>query len=76
MPHTIIKTLTAECPECQSDVMFESTPHIDQIVNCDSCGTKLEVAYLFPIMLDWADDDALQVFEDDYDDFDYNSAYS
>ena len=70
-----IRALTAACPECDSEFTFKDMPRIGQMIDCASCGTKLEVAYLGPIMLDWADEDVPQTFDEDYDDFDYNSAY-
>ncbi len=69
-----IKALTAECPECESVTTFKSTPKLSQKVACASCGARLEVAFLNPIMLDWIDEDA-PAYSGDYDDRDYDSEY-
>ena len=57
MPWNKIKRLSAECPECDSAIAFVTMPKIGQTVFCALCGSKLEVAFLYPIMLDYADDD-------------------
>ena len=51
-----LTALTAECPQCDVAVNFDTMPRVGQITICPSCRTRLEVAYLYPIMLDWADD--------------------
>lgn len=66
LPQKRIMALSAECPECNADVTFEEMPKVKQITFCQDCNTKLEVAFLYPIMLDWADDDLYDV--DDLDD--------
>ena len=69
------KTLTAECPECESIVSFKAMPELGKMVECASCGTKLEVVYLSPIMLDWVDDDIPEEFDDDYDYDEFDSEF-
>lgn len=74
MPWNRINSLSAECPECSSTISFVSTPKVGQIVYCALCGTRLEVAYLQPIMLDYVDDglppdhDRFEIEGYDYDD--------
>ena len=58
-----IMALTAECPECEFEIKFEQMPHLRQKSICSECGAELEVAYLYPIMLDWVDEAFLD--EDD-----------
>ncbi len=70
MPHNKIKALHAECPECDELVNFETMPRLGQAAVCAACGTNLEVAYLYPIMLDWADSFAPQEYEDGVEDYD------
>lgn len=63
-----INSLTAECPECASETTFVKEPRVGQVVFCAICGTKLEVAYLRPIMLDYAFDDYPDVYKDTHND--------
>jgi len=65
MPNHRIMALTAECPECEAVVTFEKMPRLAQTTICTSCQTNLEVAYLYPIMLDWVDENAQQYEDDD-----------
>jgi lysine biosynthesis protein LysW len=67
MPNPRIMALTAECPECNAIVTFEKMPRLGQTTVCASCQTELEVAYLYPIMLDWVDYNAPQKYEEDDD---------
>ncbi|NCF67947.1 MAG: hypothetical protein GWP61_18430 [Chloroflexi bacterium] len=69
MPISRIDSLVAECPECSCDVMFEVMPRIGFVVTCAECGTKLEVAYVRPLMLDWVYDDDPLDSSDEYDDY-------
>jgi lysine biosynthesis protein LysW len=68
-------TLSAECPECDSINTFITMPKVGQIIFCALCGTKLEVAYLRPIMLDFADDDMNQDYESVYEDQEFEDDY-
>jgi lysine biosynthesis protein LysW len=75
MPWNKINSLAAECPECDSTITFVAAPNLGQTVFCALCGTRLEVAYLRPIMLDYADDDMPPEFNDfDYEDYDFSEA--
>ncbi len=62
-----IMSLTAECPQCDTDITFERMPRLGQKAVCESCNTKMEVAFLYPIMLDWADNVPLAVDDGDKD---------
>lgn len=74
MPWNKLNALSAECPECSTEKVFLQEPKVGQLVYCALCGTKLEVAYLRPIMLDYVDDfsesyvDGYENEEIDYDD--------
>ena len=70
MPHNKIKALNAECPECDEQVAFATMPRLGQKAVCAACGTSLEVAFLYPIMLDWADNLAPQEYQDSVDEYD------
>ena len=70
MPHRKLMALTAECPQCDVEVSFDQMPRVGQTTVCPSCNTRLEVAYLYPIMLDWADDFPLAAYEDDDEAYD------
>ena len=63
-----IMALTADCPECEFEIKFEKMPHLRQKSICPECDTELEVAYLYPIMLDWVDEDFLDEDEEEDDD--------
>lgn len=67
MPWSRIHSLAAACPDCSSEKVFLQEPKLGQIVYCALCGTKLEVAYLRPIMLDYFDDDLPFNYFDDYE---------
>jgi lysine biosynthesis protein LysW len=70
MPISRINSLVAECPDCSCEVRFEVMPRVGQGVVCSECGTKLEVAYLYPLMLDWVyEDDPAYDSDDDDDEF-------
>jgi lysine biosynthesis protein LysW len=58
-----INSLVAECPDCSRDITFETMPHLGAEVTCTECGVKLEVAYLHPLMFDWAYEDT-PLFDD------------
>ena len=52
---------TAICPGCDDKISFASEPRIGAEVDCASCGAALEVIFLRPIELDWAN----VVYDDD-----------
>lgn len=74
MSQRIKKSIVARCAECDSRIFFPKMPDLGHIVTCRECGTRLEVIYLDPIELDWADDDAYvdQIY-DDYEAYDDNA---
>lgn len=57
----------AHCPECDSEIKFNSSPRKGYEVTCRSCGADLKVVGESPIELDWADEDD---WDDDWDDDD------
>ena len=74
MSHRTRKPLVSRCAECDSRIFFDKTPDLGHIVTCRECGTKLEVIYLDPIELDWAEEGAYsdQIY-DDYEAYDENT---
>lgn len=62
---------TGYCPECDTDIKFNSSPRKGQEVSCPGCGAYLKVASESPIELDWADD-GWEDFDEDDDDFEYD----
>lgn len=42
------------CPECDHDVLMETTPNVGERVICSSCKTILVVIRSSPVQLDWA----------------------
>ncbi|UCF29671.1 MAG: lysine biosynthesis protein LysW [Chloroflexota bacterium] len=45
--------MTATCPECKHLINLISLPEIGKLFICESCDTKLEVTWLFPVILDY-----------------------
>ncbi len=56
----------ARCPECATNIRFDSQPALHDLVTCPECGTELEVIKVSPLKLDWAYDDE----DDDWSDND------
>jgi alpha-aminoadipate/glutamate carrier protein LysW len=52
------------CPECDADVQVDEDTDKGDVVDCDDCGTQLEVVGLDPIELDIA----VEEEEDDWED--------
>ncbi len=50
----------AACPECHSEVPFESAPQLGERTECRTCRAVLEVVNLRPLELDWAFEEPLQ----------------
>jgi len=46
--------LTANCPECETEIALEDGTIIGEIIVCPDCGVDLEVISLDPIELDLA----------------------
>lgn len=43
-----------ECPECGADVTLHDSLETGEIVDCDTCGTELEVVDVDPAVLERA----------------------
>lgn len=71
MPWNRINSLSGNCPDCDTSITFVVMPQLGQKVFCGLCNAQLEVAYLRPIMLDFADDDVSQDNDDYYFEEDY-----
>jgi alpha-aminoadipate carrier protein LysW len=56
---------TAKCPECDEEVYVDADSEQGDIVNCDECGSDLEVVGLDPVELDLHEREK----QDDYDDY-------
>ncbi|MFL6275696.1 MAG: lysine biosynthesis protein LysW [Blastocatellia bacterium] len=52
------------CPECEAEVQVDEDTDKGDTVECDDCGTKLEVVGLDPIELDVA---AVEEEEEEWD---------
>ena len=52
------------CPECDAEVQVDEDMDKGDVVECDDCGTMLEVVGLDPIELDVATEEE----EDDWED--------
>ncbi|KPK92152.1 MAG: hypothetical protein AMJ88_11715 [Anaerolineae bacterium SM23_ 63] len=46
--------IKSACPECDHDVLMETTPSVGDRVICSSCKTILVVLQSSPVLLDWA----------------------
>jgi alpha-aminoadipate/glutamate carrier protein LysW len=46
--------LTANCPECETEITLEEGTIIGEIIVCPDCGLDLEIISLDPIELDLA----------------------
>ena len=57
--------ITATCPECKQLVNLVSIPEIGQQLICVNCNSYLEVTWLFPVILDYLDDDPKPISESD-----------
>ncbi len=51
--------LQAACPECHSQVDFETAPELGERTKCIACRAALEVVKLRPLELDWAFEEPL-----------------
>jgi len=47
-------TETAECVECGGEVSLPDDAEIGEIVDCDTCGTELEVVGVEPVAVELA----------------------
>jgi alpha-aminoadipate carrier protein LysW len=62
---------TTACPECSEDVYVDADSEQGDVVSCDECGTDLEIVGLDPIELDIHEDDGLDDFKDEPDEYEY-----
>lgn len=46
--------MTAECPVCEAEVTLADDVEEGEIVECDECGSELEVVSLDPVKLEEA----------------------
>lgn len=49
---------TGTCPECDGEVQVDARASTGEIVDCEDCGTDLEIVGLDPLELD--------IFEEDF----------
>jgi hypothetical protein len=45
--------ITASCPDCDNQLILDTTPEIGQLLRCVNCHKMLEVTWLFPVCLDY-----------------------
>lgn len=62
---------TATCPECGEKVHVDVEADKGDIVECEECGSELEVVGLDPIELDLVEEDYYDEDDDFYDDDEY-----
>lgn len=56
---------TGTCPECDADVHVDLDTDKGEIVNCEECGTELEVVGLDPVELDIVEEESIDEDEDE-----------
>jgi alpha-aminoadipate/glutamate carrier protein LysW len=59
---------TGTCPECDADVHVDLDVDKGEMVDCEECGTQLEVVGLDPVELDLVEEESLDN-DDDEDEF-------
>ena len=47
----------AYCLNCQLLVKIESSPYLGQRVDCSNCGMTFEIIWLYPITLDYVENE-------------------
>ena len=57
---TEIQTAIVTCPDCGEKIMLKGIIQIGQKVFCRNCEADLEVVDLYPVELDWADEDFVE----------------
>lgn len=38
-----------QCPDCQQKISFNSRPVVGDIIECENCGTELEITRIDPL---------------------------
>jgi uncharacterized protein YbaR (Trm112 family) len=49
--------ITATCPECKLLIQLVSAPEIGRQLICVNCSNTFEVIWLFPVILDYLEND-------------------
>jgi len=47
-------SLNTECPVCGNEFVVDGTTVVGELLDCEDCGTELEVKGLNPVVLDEA----------------------
>jgi lysine biosynthesis protein LysW len=45
------------CPECTQQIRVRENPRIGGYLICDACGKKLEIVWLYPLEVEYAEVD-------------------
>ena len=56
---------TGTCPECDADVHVDTDVDKGEMVDCEECGTRLEIVGLDPVELDLVEEEAYDEDEDE-----------
>lgn len=59
---------TSKCPTCQSDIVIDDEAFVGDLVDCQNCGTQLEITSLRPTLLAKIENQNEDDFEDEADD--------
>jgi alpha-aminoadipate carrier protein LysW len=63
---------TSVCPDCQEEVYVDPDCEQGDVIECDECGSSLEVVGLDPVELDLRREEDDYDEDRDYDNFDYD----
>jgi lysine biosynthesis protein LysW len=56
-----------KCPHCNVEVQVGENPQVGQVFTCSNCGKGFEVVWLFPLALDYYEDESREVAQDSPD---------
>lgn len=56
-----------KCPHCNADIQVGENPQLGQVHTCENCGIRFEVVWLFPLALDYYEEDSKKVAQDSLD---------
>ena len=51
--------ISTNCPECDHLIDLELMPEINQKIACTNCNNLFEVTWLFPVSLDYQDNEEM-----------------
>jgi lysine biosynthesis protein LysW len=59
LPYRIWSNMAkAKCPHCNVEIQMGESPHLGQVFTCTNCGQGFEVVWLFPLALDYCEENS------------------